>query len=345
MRKINVLTMVAAVTVALATTSVTAYASEGIDVVVSGRTFDEAPVVEEPAHEEPAPVVEPEVEPAPAEPTPAPTPVEEPTVEPTVEPTPAPTPVVEPTVEPTPAPTPAQEEVTPSSNDDNNGGNESSDNNNDDNNNVEPTPVQTVVTPVVVEETPAPAAVTTTATTTSVRRAAAPVVTTTEVLGVNRAAKVVPEDVEEVEVTEEFEEENDEAGASILALLFALLVALGALIFFLLGRKYQVIKKTVDEDGEVSEEILKKFFTIEKACEYVRDFEWDAEDRDYDSLRIENKSYDEEYEDENGNTQYNGQYVYVVSEDHAQEAIINASDNEVDAIGRILGFVQEEVLA
>jgi len=336
MRKMSTVVAAVAMVMAMATTSVTAYASEGIDVVVSGRTFDEAPIVEEPVHKEPAP-----------EPTPAPveeTVVEEPT--PVVEePTPAPQPVVEeptPVVEePTPAPQPAQEEVVSSNDDNNESDNNDNNSSNDEQPVVEDTPVQTV--PVVVEETPAPAAVTTTS---SVRKAAAPVVTSTEVLGVNRAAKVVPEDVEEVEVEEvEVEEENDEAGASILALLFALLVALGALIFFLLGRKYQVIKKTVDEDGEVSEEILKKFFTIEKACEYVRDFEWDAEDRDYDSLRIENKSYDEEYEDENGNTQYNGQYVYVVSEDHAQEAIINASDNEVDAIGRILGFVQEEVLA
>lgn len=333
MRKINAMVAVVAVTVAMATTSVTAYASEGIDVVVSGRTFDEAPVVEEPAQEEP---------------TQEPTPAEEPAVEPAVEPTPVVEPTVEPTQDPTPAPQPeTKEEVVPSNNDDNN----ESDNDNTSSNDEQPvvdntpasTPVeQTVVTPAtVVEETPVVATATTVATKATVAKAAAP----KAVLGVDRVVSV-PED-QDIEEVEEVvvEEENDEAGASILALLFALLVALGALIFFLLGRKYQVIKKTVDEDGEVSEEILKKFFSIEKACEYVRDFEWDAEDRDYDSLRIENKSYDEEYEDENGNTQYNGQYVYVVSEDHAQEAIINASDNEVDAIGRILGFVQEEVLA
>ena len=61
-------------------------------------------------------------------------------------------------------------------------------------------------------------------------------------------------------------------------------------------------------------------------------------------IKFDNDDF-EEYEDEDGTIQTNGQFVYVVSEDHRQEAIINASDEEIDAIGRILGFVQEEALA
>ncbi|WP_026653603.1 hypothetical protein [Butyrivibrio proteoclasticus] len=332
MRKINVILGLGTMVVALFCAKVTVNAEEGYEQTSSDVVWDVTPVEEhndpEPAHEEPAP-----------EPTPEPAPVVEPEVEP------APSVEEEPTPEPTPAPAPANNtpseethEAAPSSNNGDNGTHD-----------------------VVTEETPAPATVETVVENTVVAEAAVetPAISASkravrstnkvaavveddavEVLGVNRADEI--DEVVEEEVSVEFSYRN-----LILFMIFALLLT--ALAYYLLGkRNYVVVRRSVEGDEEAEElvvEELKKFFSIKKACEYVRDYQWDGEDDTYAALNILNTSRDEEVEEEDG-TISNAQLVYVVSADRKQEIIgAYANDNEVDTIGRILGFVEEAVLA
>lgn len=308
--------------------SFTSYADDGVtsSVEETGFSFEmpvEAPVVEEPVVEEPTP-----------EPTPAPV-VDEPAVE---EPTPEPQPVVEepvveePTPEPAPAPTPVVEEQQPSN----------------DGNNDQPAPAAdetpaTTETPVVTPvstETPVETPVVAQATK-RVVRAAAP---TTSVLGVTRAAKAVPEDVE-VEVEEVVEEEPEGVYTTpwelVLALLLALIALIGIALYLLgLGRKYEVVLRETDENGEQTTESLKKFFSCDKAAEYIRDYLYDNQDSDY-VLNLYNNSRDGEEELEDG-SKIQKDFVYYVSKDRSAEMILWADDDEVDAIERILGFVSVE---
>ncbi|AOZ97813.1 hypothetical protein [Butyrivibrio hungatei] len=321
MRKINVILGFGTMVVALFCAKVTVNAEEGYEQTSSDVVWDVTPVEEhndepEPAHEE--------------EPTPEPTPVVEPEVEPT------PSVVEEPTPEPAPAPAPANNipseevhETVPSSNSDDNGTHETV---------VEETPVpavvETVVNTAVVEtevETPAiSASKRAVRTTNKVKTAVEDDVVA--VLGANRFEEVVGEAV------------SDEFPYIGLILFMGFAILLTALAYILLGKRNYVVVRRYTENGKCEVEELKKFFNIEKACEYVRDYQWDTTDDTYDALNILNTSRDEAAEDEDGNVE-NQQLVYIVSEDHEQETIYFANDDERDAIGRILRFVEGSVLA
>jgi hypothetical protein len=71
---------------------------------------------------------------------------------------------------------------------------------------------------------------------------------------------------------------------------------------------------------------------------------WEKKDDNYDALSIVNKNREERLEDKNGNN-VDVSLIYKVSKDKAIEEICYATDVEVDSIGRILGFIQQEVLA
>ena len=224
--------------------------------------------------------------------------------EPTPEPAPQPEPTPEPAPQPEPTPAPATPVVT-----------------------VEPE-VQPAIVDTVVENK------------TSKKKSFAKAVSTKintdddEVLGVSR---------QEEEYAVE-SETTDNAGVTFVFGVLLLLALLGLILFLLMGKRNYVVVRRYTENGNCDVEELKKFFNIEKACEFVRDYQWNTTDESYDALNILNTSRDEEAEDEDGNVE-NQQLVYIVSEDHEQETIYFANDDERDAIGRILGFVEEVALA
>ena len=304
--------------------STTAHAEEGISESY-GSLVIAAPSVEEPAQEEPTP----EPEPAPA--------VEEPVVEPQPE-------VVEPTPEPTPAPVveETQPETTPDPT--------PVETSNDDNHDEEPAPSTTevvdvpvetpvvVVTPVVQEEAPV-VETTQVATKKATVKTVAPV--ETEVLGVNRVIKTVPEDTDDIADVDSGKDVGYRLPAWMLPFLFAILAAfIGFAIYMLLAsRRYAVEIITPDyEDGAISEKTeTKKFFSVEKACEFIRDYLHDETDSLY-TLNLINLFREEEDEEV---TEKN--LVYYVNQNRTEEHINYASDSEVDAIERILNFVEDTV--
>lgn len=308
--------------------STTVSANEGYRQEVGTIVFIEE---EEPA---PTPSPEPTPEPVPQpEPTPEPEPTPQPEPQPEPTPTPEPTPEPAPQPQPTPAPTPSpkEDEPAPSQNEEEN--NEPS---------SEPTVEPTPATPVVtVEPEDQPSVVDTVVENkTSKKKSFAKAVSTKintdevyDVLGVNR--------VEEYAVESET---TDNAGVAFVLGSLLLLALLGLILFLLMGKRNYVVVRRYTEKGKCEVEELKKFFNIEKACEFVRDYQWDTTDESYDALNILNTSRDEEAEDEDGNVE-NQQLVYIVSEDHEQETIYFANDDERDAVGRILGFVEEVALA
>ena len=139
------------------------------------------------------------------------------------------------------------------------------------------------------------------------------------------------------------ETEDEETNAGIVFVLGAiLLMAVLGTILFLLGmtkKTYDVVVRNTENGKEVVDS-LRKFKTIEKACEFVRDYQWNSEE-DHNAINILNLTRDEEVEDENGNI-LNDQIVYVVSGDKQVQAIINANDDEREAIGRILGYTEDD---
>ena len=141
--------------------------------------------------------------------------------------------------------------------------------------------------------------------------------------------------------------ETDEAGRfNFLPLLWILLGLFASLLVFLFffQKKYVVAKNVVTEDGRVEKVQLERFFSIEKACEYLRDLQYEGEE-EYVSLNILNNSRKEtNYKLEDG-TVINENIIYVVSADKETSAVIFADDHEYDAVCRILGFVQDEVKA
>ncbi len=148
-------------------------------------------------------------------------------------------------------------------------------------------------------------------------------------------------------ISEAYTEEISEEGRSIeyvLLCFLALLVCELFIIFASAKREYQVVKTVINENGEQKMTVLKKFFSVKKACEFVRDFMWEKKDDNYDALSIVNKNREERLEDKNGNN-VDVSLIYKVSKDKAIEEICYATDVEVDSIGRILGFIQQEVLA
>ncbi len=316
--------------------STTVSANEGYHQEVGTIVFIEeeepapTPSPEPTPEPEPTPQPEPQPEPTPTpEPTPEPAPQPQPTPEPEPTPQPEPQPEPTPTPEPTPAPTPSPKEDEPAPSQNEEEHNEPS---------SEPTVDPTPATPVVtVEPEVQPSVVDTVVENkTSKKKSFAKAVSTkinTDEVGVNR--------VEEYAVESET---TDNAGVTFVLGSLLLLALLGLILFLLMGKRNYVVVRRYTENGNCEVEELKKFFNIEKACEFVRDYQWDTTDESYDALNILNTSRDEEAEDEDGNVE-NQQLVYIVSEDHEQETIYFANDDERDAIGRILGFVEEVALA
>ena len=163
--------------------------------------------------------------------------------------------------------------------------------------------------------------------------------------------KAVDSDVVEVKYVEEpvvtATVETDEAGRfnflPLLWILFGLYLSLLVFLFFY-GKKYVVSKNIVKDDGTVEKVQLERFFTIKKACEYLRDIQYSGEE-EYVSLNILNNARKEtNYQLEDG-TVINENIIYVVSADKETSAVIYADDHEYETVCRILGFVQDEVEA
>lgn len=234
-----------------------------------------------------------------------------------------------------------KEEVVVSSN------NESVDNT--DNTSSDNTPSEEVTAPVIITETTnvatsdAPAAPSVVKTSTKKEKVTKNVSTKKKISLAQNKVSVVPEDLfvpESIVVHEEAEMETKPSLLSVIMMLLLVAFLCAAAFYLITGRKYVVVRR-YEKDGKMLTEEVMRFFSIDRACEYLRDYQWCTEDEVYTALNILNISRNDV--EDNAETGVNNQLVYVVSADKEVQQIIYANEFEIDAIGRILGYVQENV--
>ena len=131
-------------------------------------------------------------------------------------------------------------------------------------------------------------------------------------------------------------ESNDSNMLLILLTILLFVLLLFLMLLLALRRKYSIVCIKSKKDG-VEEEVIKRFASFKKACEFVSDYDWHRNDAE---LRIINNRQRNE-EVRVGGKKINKSIVYYVNNGKTIEGSDYCTDMEASVMEDVLGFTAE----